>query len=86
MTTILRVSGSLQAYVNGKKELFIEPGHTIRDTLASLGILPEAVAVVSVNEELQAKDYIIQEGDIVRIMAVIGGGCNKKKDIYHPKK
>lgn len=74
MTTILRVLGPLQDYVGGQKELDIEPGNTVRDTLVSLGILPELVALVSVNEELQGKDYIIQEGDIIRIMAVIGGG------------
>ncbi len=74
MATKLRVLGPLQDYVGGRKELDIEPGHTVRDTLVSLGILPEAVALVSVNEELQAKDYIIQEGDTIRIMAVIGGG------------
>lgn len=74
MTATLRVLGPLTAYIGGKKELEIEAGNTVRDTLNSLGILPEAVAMVSVNEELQAKDYVIQDGDVIRIMAVIGGG------------
>lgn len=74
MATLLRVLGPLQSYVGGQKELVIDPGHTVRDTLISLGILPDAVALVSVNEELQGKEYIIQEGDTIRIMAVIGGG------------
>jgi sulfur carrier protein ThiS len=30
--------------------------------------------MVSVNEEMQMKDYIIKEGDIIRVLAVIGGG------------
>ena len=74
MSTKLFVLGPLQSYVGGKKELDISPGQTVREMLVSLDILPEAVALVSVNEELQAKDYIIQEGDAIRIMAVIGGG------------
>lgn len=74
MTATLRVLGPLTAYVGGKKELEIEAGNTVRETLDALGILPEAVAMVSVNEELQAKDYVIQDGDVIRIMAVIGGG------------
>jgi len=74
MSAKLFVIGPLQSYVDGKKELDIEPGHTVREMLVALEILPEAVALVSVNEELQAKDYVIQEGDKIRIMAVIGGG------------
>jgi sulfur carrier protein ThiS len=74
MTTILRVLGPLQSYVGGQNELEIEPGHTVRETLTNLGILPESVALVSVDEEIQSKDYVIQEGDSIRIMAVIGGG------------
>jgi molybdopterin converting factor small subunit len=30
--------------------------------------------MVSVNEEMQTKDYVIQEGDAVRLLAVVGGG------------
>ena len=41
---------------------------------ARLGIPPEVVALVVVNEEHQTKDYILQDQDIVRVLAVIGGG------------
>jgi len=30
--------------------------------------------MVSVNDEIESKDYMIQEGDAIRLMAVIGGG------------
>jgi sulfur carrier protein ThiS len=52
----------------------VEAGRTVRETLAALGIVPEVVALVVVNEEQQSKDYVIQEGDVIRVLAVIGGG------------
>jgi sulfur carrier protein ThiS len=58
----------------GKAEIQVESGRTVRETLASLGIVPEVVALVVVNEEQQSKDYVIREGDIIRVLAVIGGG------------
>jgi molybdopterin converting factor small subunit len=36
--------------------------------------VPEVVALVVVNEEQRSKDYVIQEGDVIRVLAVIGGG------------
>jgi molybdopterin converting factor small subunit len=35
---------------------------------------PEIVALVMVNDEQQSKDYVLKEGDIVKLIAVIGGG------------
>jgi sulfur carrier protein ThiS len=52
----------------------VEAGRTVHVTLVALGIKPEVVALVVVNEEQRSKDYVIQEGDIVRVLAVIGGG------------
>jgi len=74
MPATLRPSGSLREVVGGKAEVQVETGRTVRETLASLGIVPEVVALVVVNEEQRSKDYVIQEGDIIRVLAVIGGG------------
>jgi sulfur carrier protein ThiS len=60
--------------VGGKAEVQVEAGRTVRETLAALGIVPAVVALVVVNEKQQSKDYVIQEGDIIRVLAVIGGG------------
>jgi sulfur carrier protein ThiS len=60
--------------VGGKAEIQVETGRTVRATLATLGIVPEVVALVVVNEEQRSKDYVIQEGDVIRVLAVIGGG------------
>jgi molybdopterin converting factor small subunit len=39
-----------------------------------LGIPPEIVAMVLVNDVQQPKDYCMQDGDIVRLIMVVGGG------------
>ena len=71
---ILRPSGALKSYIGGKDEIAVEAGHTVRETLSALNIPPEVVALVVVNEEQKSKDYVLQEGDVVRVLAVIGGG------------
>ena len=35
---------------------------------------PELAALVLVNDEQQSKDYVLQDGDVLKLMAVIGGG------------
>jgi sulfur carrier protein ThiS len=74
MTATLRLNGALKDLVGGKASYDVEPGRSVRDTLTALGIVPETVALVVVNDEHQTKDYIIQEGDAIRVLAVIGGG------------
>lgn len=74
MPAILRPSGALRDAIGGQAEVQVETGRTVRDTLTVLGIVPEVVALVVVNEEQQSKDYVIQEGDVIRVLAVIGGG------------
>ena len=66
--------GPLKEYANGRSELVVPSGLSVRQTLVGLGIPPEVVALVVVNEEQQNKDYILQEQDVVRVLAVIGGG------------
>lgn len=74
MPAILRLGDSLKAMLGKESEYAVAAGRTVRDTLIAMGIQPELVAMVSVAEEIQMKDYVIREGDVVRIMAVIGGG------------
>jgi sulfur carrier protein ThiS len=74
MPATLRPSGALREVVGGQAEVQVEAGRTVHETLVSLGIVPEVVALVVVNEEQRSKDYVIQEGDIIRVLAVIGGG------------
>lgn len=74
MTATIRLGASLKNLLGGKDEFTVEPGCKVRETIISLGINPELVAMVSVNDEMQTKDYVIQDRDEVRLMAVIGGG------------
>jgi sulfur carrier protein ThiS len=42
--------------------------------LQTLGMPPEVVALVLVNDEVQPKDYVLRDGDRIKLMAIIGGG------------
>jgi sulfur carrier protein ThiS len=64
----------LKTYVGNLTETVVEPGRSVRQTLAELGIPPELVALVIVNDVQQDKDYVLSDGDFVRVFAVIGGG------------
>jgi sulfur carrier protein ThiS len=74
MPATLRPLGTLKTYIAGQAEVTVEAGRTVRETLAALGIPSEVVAGVLLNDVLQSKDYRIQEGDILKLIAVIGGG------------
>ncbi len=74
MTATIKPFGILKSYIDNQGERLVEPGHTVRQTLLDLGIPPEVVAMVTVNGELEMKDYVIQDGDLVKLIAVIGGG------------
>ena len=74
MTATIRTSSALKAYQDGKDEFEVEAGRTVRETLLGLNIKPELIALVIVAGEQRSKDYIIQDKDLVKVMAIIGGG------------
>ncbi len=74
MTATIRPLGMLKSYLGESREVTVNAGQTVREALLSLGMNPDLVAGVFVNEEQQSKDYIIQDGDVIKVMAVIGGG------------
>jgi sulfur carrier protein ThiS len=74
MSVIIKPLGMLKNYVGDMKETNVDAGISVRETLINIGINPDLVAGVFVNDEQQTKDYILQEGDIVKLLAVIGGG------------
>ena len=74
MPVTIRPFGILKAYMDGQNECTVEAGKTVRQTMLDLGIPPDVVAMVVVNEEQQRKDYILEEGDVVKLIAVVGGG------------
>jgi len=74
MTVTIRPLGILKTYIGELKETSVNAGLSVRETLTQIGINPDLVAGVFVNDEQQTKDYILQDGDIVKLLAVIGGG------------
>jgi sulfur carrier protein ThiS len=74
MTATIRPLGMLKNYTGGRKETKVAAGRTVRQTLIEIGINPDLVAGVFVNDEQQNKDYIVQDGDMIKLLAVIGGG------------
>ena len=74
MPAKIRPVGHLKSLVNGQEEVEVESGYTVRATLERAGIRSELVALVMVNDEQRDKDYVLQDGDMVKVLAVIGGG------------
>ena len=74
MTVIVKPLGMLKSYTGGQSEVTVPAGRTISEAMQSLGIPPEVAALVTVNDEQQPKDYVLREGDVVKLIAVIGGG------------
>jgi len=74
MTATIRPLGMLKTYIGELKETSVDAGLSVRETLKIIGINPDLVAGVFVNDEQQNKDYILQDGDIIKLLAVIGGG------------
>ncbi len=66
--------GSLKTYTGGQAQVAVAPGRTVRQTLAALGIPSEVVAGALLNDVLLDKDYQVQAGDVIKLIAVIGGG------------
>ena len=74
MSARIRPIGMLKKYTVGRPEIQVESGKSVLEALTDLGIPTEIVALVLVNQKHQTKDYIIQENDLIQLMAVIGGG------------
>jgi sulfur carrier protein ThiS len=74
MSATIRPLGMLKDYIGGLTEATVEAGISVHQALNIIGINPDLVAGVFVNGEQQTKDYILQEGDIAKLLAVIGGG------------
>ena len=66
--------GQLKGLLNNQTEITVDAGQTVRDALAVLQVKPEDIAGVIVNGDLQSKEYTLQDGDEVKLFAVMGGG------------
>ncbi|MDH7484682.1 MAG: MoaD/ThiS family protein [Anaerolineae bacterium] len=55
------------------KQWELRPGMTVRDAILKLGLDPEAVLAVR-NGQLIHEATLTQDGDTIRLVAVISGG------------
>jgi sulfur carrier protein len=55
------------------KEYVVKSGMTLRDSLLKIDLLPEAVLATR-DGEMITEDEILQEGDEIKLIAVISGG------------
>ena len=75
MPVTLRPIGHLKEMVNDQTELTVPAGITVREALTLVNIPSEVVALVVINGAHQTdKDIVLNDGDVVKLMAVIGGG------------
>ncbi len=74
MSALFKPAGQLKKLFGDLPEIPVEAGTTVRETLVSLSVSPDIIAGVIVNGDLLDKDYSIQEGDVIKLMAVMGGG------------
>jgi sulfur carrier protein ThiS len=74
MTVRVKLAGILKSYLGDQDAAEFQAGLSIREMITSIGIPVEVVALVLVNDKYQPKSYIAQEGDMVKLFAVVGGG------------
>ena len=55
------------------KEYEVKPGMTLLDSLKKINVLSESVIATS-ESEMTLDDEILQDGDVVKLIAVISGG------------
>ncbi len=74
MPAYIQPVGVLKSYIGGKPEVVVEPGRTLRETIIELGIPIDSVAMVLVNNNREPNDYVLQEGDVARLIMAVSGG------------
>jgi sulfur carrier protein ThiS len=55
------------------KEYLVKPGMTLQHSLEKAGLLPEAILAVR-SGELLTEEQILNDGDEIKLVAVISGG------------
>jgi len=66
--------GRLKRMLEGRDRLEVQPGQTVEELLVALGLRTGSAAVVIVNGSRVTKSYVLEAGDRVRLLPLIGGG------------
>ena len=70
--------GKLVRITTRNQTFELEPGLTLLEALEKLGIEPESVLAIRAGEMI-AGDCILEEGDEIRLVAVISGGGETRR-------
>lgn len=70
----LRLVGLLKKYGPEQASIQVEPGQTVSDAILSLGVNPDLVAIVMVNGRQRSKADLLEPGDKVKLLPMVGGG------------
>jgi sulfur carrier protein ThiS len=70
----IRPLAQLKKYIGDQSEITVEAGGTVRETLSTLSVPPDIVALIIVNGSIQDNDYCIQEGDEIKLFSIMSGG------------
>ena len=66
--------GFLKEYTGGHDRLELAAGPTVAEMLEEVGIPPALVAAVVRGDDLVPKEYRPQDGERIKLIAVMGGG------------
>ena len=67
--------GLLREYIGNRETRIVTgEGQTIAEVLEALGIPAVLVALVLINGRQELKNYVLQDGDVVKLVPLVGGG------------
>jgi len=59
---------------NSSFEMSVKPGDTVKQLVIDLGMPPEKVKVISVNQKIVKSDCQLSDGDLVNLFPTIAAG------------
>ena len=74
MTVIIHLVGQLKSLFNNQPTISVEAGQTVHEFLITAHVIPEMVAGVVVNGDLQSKDYVLRDADDVNLLPHVSKG------------
>ncbi|HHE73271.1 MAG TPA: hypothetical protein ENL34_13435 [Chloroflexi bacterium] len=74
MTVTFTIAGGLKAYLGGRDHIEVPAGGTVAELLEASGVQPALVAAVMLGETLVPLTYRPREGDVLKLIGILGGG------------
>lgn len=71
----IKLNYPLDEYVAKKElQLLFSDGTTLRDLFSSIGIPSDSVGFAVLNDNMVNLDYVIHNGDFIRVYPLVNGG------------